>query len=414
MPLRSPGRQAKNAIRLWEITLGDACGTSKMSRVAELLARACAATSLQDFGEDSFREGLERLVASADSEARLSERGRAAFDMQIVDLLSWRLQIEHWYRVHPEIDSQEIVAPLFGLGLPRTGSTALSCLLAEDPAARSIRSWEARFPCPPPETATELSDARIEQAQRAMQQRDQVFPRMRIMVPSSARSPTECLTFMAYDFKSQLFLAFAQLPSYVEWLIHEADLVPTYRYVKRVLKLLQWRCPPTRWRLKSPAHTLFIDALLQVFPDARFWITHRDIAAVIPSVADLYFEMAKAFSDHVDKSYLGRLNTDMWALGLRRLIDYRDGRGDREDRENRRFFDIQFATFQRDPFPILAQLYQFLGEELTDEAKRRMQTWRRNTPRDKHGVHSYDASDFGIDPTQLRQQFRFYTERFQL
>jgi hypothetical protein len=385
-----------------------------MGRVTELLARARAASSLEDFGEDSFREGLERLVASADTEARLSERGRGAFDMQLVDLLSWRLQIEHWYRLHPEIDEQEIVAPLIGLGLPRTGSTALSCLLAEDPAARSIRAWEARYPCPPPETATELTDPRIERAQLAMQQRDQMFPRMKTMVPSSATSPTECQTFMAYDFKSQLFLPFAQVPGYAEWLIHEADLVPTYRYVKRVLKLLQWRCPPTRWRLKSPTHTLFIDALVEVFPDARFWMTHRDIAAVIPSVADLYFELTRAYSDQVDKSFLGRLNVDMWELGLRRLIAFRDGssRNGRTGDENHRFFDVQFAPFQRDPFPILEQLYRFSGEELSDAAKARMKSWRQNTPRDKHGAHSYDASDFGIDPERLRQQFRFYSDRF--
>jgi hypothetical protein len=385
-----------------------------MGRVSELLARARASTSLEDFGESSFREGLERLVASADTEARLNDRGRAAFDMQLVDLLSWRLQIEHWYRLHPEIDDQQIVAPLIGLGLPRTGSTALSCLLAEDPAARSIRAWEARYPCPPPQTATELTDPRIEQAQRAMQQRNEMFPRMKTMVPSSATSPTECQNFMAYDFKSQLFLPFAQMPSYAEWLTHEADLVPTYRYVKRVLKLLQWRCPPARWRLKAPTHTLFIGALVEVFPDARFWMTHRDITAVIPSVADLYFEMTKAFSDHVDKAFLGRLNVDMWELGLRRLIAFRDGKGGgaREGGENHRFFDLQFAPLQRDPFPILEQLYQFLGEELTDEARNRMQSWRQNTPRDKHGAHSYDASDFGIDIGRLQQQFRFYSDRF--
>ena len=383
-----------------------------MGRVSELLARATAATSLEDFGENSFREGLERLVVSADTEARLSTRGAAAFDLQIVDMLSWRLQIEHWYRLHPQIEEQEIVAPLIGLGLPRTGSTALSCLLAEDPAARSIRGWEARSPCPPPETATELTDPRIEQAQQAMQRRNQMFPRMKTMVPSSATSPTECQTFTAYDFKSQLFLPFAQLPSYAQWLLHEADLVPTYRYVKRVLKLLQWRCPPTRWRLKSPMHTLYIDALVKVFPDARFWMTHRDIAAVIPSVADLYFEMTRAFSDNVDKTFLGRLNVEMWELGLRRLIAFRDGSAG--GRENQRFFDIQFAPLQRDPFPILAQLYQFMGEELTSEARTRMQAWRDNTPRDKHGAHNYAASEFGLDTARLREQFRFYSERFQV
>ena len=60
-------------------------------------------------------------------------------DGQIVDLLANRLKIEDWYGRHPEIDDQDIIAPLIGIGLPRTGSTALGCLLGEDPHARSLR-----------------------------------------------------------------------------------------------------------------------------------------------------------------------------------------------------------------------------------------------------------------------------------
>ena len=115
------------------------------------MGQAKAATSLDDFGEESFREGLELLVASADAEARFTEGGKAAFDSQIVNYLSCRLQLEHWYTLHPEIDEQEIKAPLIGLGLPRTGSTALGYLLAEDPAVRFIRTWESIEPCPPPD-----------------------------------------------------------------------------------------------------------------------------------------------------------------------------------------------------------------------------------------------------------------------
>jgi hypothetical protein len=370
------------------------------------MQRAQSATALDDFGDDPFREGLERLVESADREARLSERGRIGFDMQIADLLANRLQVEHWYRLHPEIDEQQIVAPLIGLGLPRTGSTALSCLLAEDPQVRSIRNWEASMPCPPPETATELSDPRIAIAHQMVLKRQQMFPRKMAMLPSSATMPTECQTYMGYDFKSHLFQALWQVPAYADWLNHEADLVPTYRYVKRVLKLLQWRCPPHRWRLKNPSHIVFIDALDQVFPDARYWMTHRDIGKVIPSVADLYHELIKASSDDVDKAYLGELNSHWCELGMRRVIAFRDAGNES------RFFDIHFAPFQKDPFPIIAQLYRFLGEAFTPEARQRMQTWRRDTPRDQHGEHHYDAADFGIDAAQLRERFRFYTERY--
>ena len=81
-----------------------------MNRANQLMQRAQAATSLENFGGDSFREGLERLVASADAEANFTEMGKAAFDAQVIDHLSNRLQVEGWYDRHPEIDDQEIVA----------------------------------------------------------------------------------------------------------------------------------------------------------------------------------------------------------------------------------------------------------------------------------------------------------------
>jgi hypothetical protein len=43
-----------------------------------------------------------------------------------------------------------------------------------------------------------------------------------------------------------------------------------------------------------------------------------------------------------------------------------------------------------------------------------MRAWRESTPRDKDGAHRYDPADFGIDLEALRQQFRFYSERFNL
>jgi hypothetical protein len=376
-----------------------------MSRVAALLDRARQQAGLDDFGEAGFREGLEILVASLDDEARLNDFGRSTMDLQLIDMLANRLQVEYWYRRHPEIEDQEIVAPLIGMGLPRTGSTALACLLGADPAARSIRTWESMWPCPPPDAATRDSDPRLLKAQASMERRARLFPRMPAMLPSTATSPTECQTFMGYDFKSQLFQAFVHIPTYVDWLNHRADLVPTYLYVKRILKLLQWRCPPKRWRLKNPSHSLFIDSLNSVFPDARFVMTHRSVASVIPSVADVYYELHKAYSDTVNLVMIGRETSDFCSLAMQRMIAFRDAGNDG------RFFDIHFAPFQKDPFPILEALYAFAGERLTPQARDGMEAWRRNTPRDA-GYERTNMAAFGLDPISLESQFAFYSRRF--
>ena len=132
-----------------------------MARVSDYLDKAKADTGLENFGDPGFREGLERLIDSVEREARINDMGRAMFDGQTVMLLTRRLEIEDWYARRPEIDEEEIVAPLLVLGLPRTGSTALHALLGEDPAVRTMRNWEASAPCPPPETATYETDPRI-------------------------------------------------------------------------------------------------------------------------------------------------------------------------------------------------------------------------------------------------------------
>ena len=82
----------------------------------ELLAEAQEQTGLDDFGDDAFREGLERLVRSLRTEATLNDLGEVVLPQLIVNLLSQRLQIEDWYRRHPEIDDEPVVDPLIGLG----------------------------------------------------------------------------------------------------------------------------------------------------------------------------------------------------------------------------------------------------------------------------------------------------------
>lgn len=379
-----------------------------MDHVDALLAQACRQTNLSNFGGGDFREGLDILVTALDREARLNAMGRAATDAQIIMLLANRLQVEDWYTRHPEIDEQEIVAPLIGLGLPRTGSTALGILLGEDPAVRSLHNWETMWPCPPPDAATIAHDPRIGWAEDSMARREQMFPRMTSMLPSTATSPSECQLFMGLDFKSQIFQAFAHIPSYVEWFIHNADLVPTYQYVKRVLKLLQWRCPPNRWRLKNPSHSLFINALNEVFPDARFVMTHRDVGGVIPSVADLYFELRKAYSDNVDMHAIGAETSSVFELGMHRMITFRDAG------HEHRFFDIKFIPFQKDPFPSIEALYEFLGETLSPQARAKMDVWwHSKTPEDR----CYERTDpavFGLNLEHLRAQFGFYAARFGL
>jgi hypothetical protein len=368
-----------------------------MADVDGVIEAAVAQTGLDDFGDNSFREGLEILTASLRDEARLNARGEGFLYARIVTVLSQRLQVEDWYRRHPDIDGVEIVAPLIGLGLPRTGSTALSVLLAQDPAIRYLRRWESSQPCPPPSTVTG-PDPRI-----PADENNKVGSRAH--VPTGTQAPMECLELMTLDFKSHIFQAFAQIPTYSHWLVDEADFTSTYAYQRRVMKLLSWREPVRPWRLKSPSHVLWLDALNEVFPDARFVMTHRDPTDVILSVADLYADIVGGFTDHLDRVYLGQLNVEHWSLGMQRALRFRDGGA------GKRFYDIDFRDMQTDPIAEVRGLYSWLGESVSDEFETRMRSWWAEAAADREPSSHADPVAFGIDLDKVRPLFADYVAR---
>jgi Sulfotransferase family len=378
--------------------------------VDDLLANAAEQTSLTEFGPEqpAMLEGLRVLAQSANDDAGLTPEGDAAFAATIVSLLTRRLEIEDWYRRHPEIDDEKIESVLFGLGLPRTGSTALSYLLAQDHNVRCLRQWEANQPTPPPDLATEHSDPRFLAAQRAMAGMSDMPSELKSMLPSSPDGPAECLDLMSMTFRCMALDVIAKTPSYARWLFTECDFEPAYRYHRRVIKLLQWHRPPARWRLKTPAHLLGIEALDVVYPDARFVTTHRDVTKVIPSVASVETAVVRMMTGNADPVYLGRHCADTWDLCLRRFIAFRDRVG--EDR----FYDIAFDDLQADPIGTIGGLYEWLGEAFTPETVDAMQRWWKNNEeeREQTGPHRYRAEDFGLDTEQLAERFAYYGERF--
>jgi hypothetical protein len=293
------------------------------------------------------------------------------------------------------------------VGFPRTGSTALSHLIAEDPAFRNLLIWEETDPTPPPGFDEAADGARRSAARTTVTMgAEYMAPRLRSMLPQSPTGPMEDHDLMALDFKAQIFLTMGRIPTYARWFL-DCDMESTYRYEHRVLKLLQWKTPQKVWRLKSPTHTLFLDAYEKVFPDARFVQTHRDVSKVLPSVCDLYLTLLEIGNPGIDPAYVGELNMEQWGVTLDRMLAYRQ-----DPARDARFFDIGFTTFQADPIAEMRRLYDWLGDDLDDATVARMRAWRNDNPKDKHGKHEYDGARFGITDAALDARFGAYRERF--
>ena len=275
--------------------------------VDALLASAMAATGRDDMGEPAWREGLERLLDDLEGSARLNELGRTIVETEVAGYLSNRMEILAWRRDHPEVAEGAVTRPIVIVGQPRTGTTILYDLLAQDPANRAPLTWEVDSPCPPPESATYDTDPRIDEAEAIAAMPDLIIPGFTDFHPLGARLAQECVRMTGGDFRSMIFPTQYDVPEYNRWLLHEADMSSAYRWHHIYLQHLQSRHAGDRWLLKSPGHMWSLGALLDEYPDALIVQTHRDPVRVIASISALVALLRSMASDN--RLYVGRPGT---------------------------------------------------------------------------------------------------------
>lgn len=372
-----------------------------------LLGEARRRTGLDDFGDTRFRAGLDVLVQSLRDEAALHATGQSIVREDLLRLLCNRLQMTALFRAHPEITARPIEQPLFIVGLPRTGSSILHELLAQDPENRTPMTWEVKFPCPPPEQATFHTDPRIAAMTAELAQMDALIPEFKKMHPQGAELPQECLNLTTHAFASIFWSVSHDVPAYQAWL-DGVDMRPVLRLHHDMLRLLQWHCPPERWVLKSSSHLWSLDALLDEYPDARIVQTHRDPLKVLASFTSLVATLRRFYSGRVDARRIGEQQAGFLAAGLDRAVAFRERSRLRGDQ----VLDLHFADFIADPIGQIAGLYRHFGRSLSTSAAERMRKFLAANPGDKHGAHRYEFSGTGLDANVERRRFARYQDRF--
>jgi hypothetical protein len=360
----------------------------------------------RSFGEWNFAEPLERLVKSYRDEANLTTLGRITARELLVSLLENLLRMEQERAANSAIERERVRAPVFIIGLPRTGTTHLHGLISEDPANRAPATWEVTYPAASHASPAAIADARARTGAR-LDWANRLAPEFMRIHPIAPDLPQECIAITAQVFMSIQFHTTHNVPSYQNW-FEEAPQTLGFDFHHRFLQHLQAKSAGTRWVLKAPGHLFALEGLLERYPDARIIHTHRDPLRVMASMASHATVLRRAFSDAADSRQIARDWADRWARALDRFLAVRD----RAPAEQ--FLDVGFEAIESDPIGTVERVYDFLGWPLTAVARGALEAFLAANPKNKHGVHRYTLEEFGLQREAEAKRFRNYCERFQI
>jgi Sulfotransferase family len=352
-------------------------------------------------------EALGALTSSLHREASLSPFGRLAARWDIERMLSTLLILADAEREDPGILTRPLAPPIFITGLPRSGTTFLHGLLAEDPLNRAPRIWEAIYPRPEHRAADFGAGRRKVELQLKIFNR--LSPGIRNLHPIEANAPEECIEITSQVFRSPRYDDVYRAPSYRAWL-DASGFDEGYQFLARFLRHLQGSAqPPRRWILKSPEHVFSLDSLTRVFPDAMLVFVHRDPGHVLVSAARLTELLRAPFTTAIDRREIGRRVTDYWQDGMQRMVEVAD---DASFPLRSRLVHVQYRSLVSDPIGTIAQIYNAFGLEFSQAAREAMSAKVARAPNGGYGANRYLPEEFGIDPERERDRASVYIERF--
>jgi hypothetical protein len=361
----------------------------------------------QDSKTDDVLEPLLALLEAYATEAQLSTFGRISARWDVLRLLTNLLRLREEERNTPAILEAPVPRPIFITGLPRSGTTFLHSLLAEDPGNLVPRCWQTIYPYPLAGEAPTDAAGRCRRVDRQFRAFERLAPELQSVHPLSAEIPQECSEITAHVFRSLRFDTTHNVPSYTAWLDKTGHL-EAYRFHKRFLQHVQAQLGAGRWVLKCPDHVFALDAIATVYPDANFVFVHRDPLHILASVSRLTEILRQPFTRQIDRLAIGRQVAERWLDGAARITRASTGR----EIAPERVLHVHYAQLVGDPLGTVASLYAHFGMVLGGAATRRIAAFQAARPHGGYGRNEYRLEDFGLDAGELQERFRRYTAHF--
>ena len=370
---------------------------------------ACTEIGLTNFGLPAFIEAFEVHVECAAKEVHFHPMGLAGFKADMHRLLVNRLRFEEDMRLHPEILDEDISDPIIILGLVRTGTSKLQRMMSSDPHVQKLYFWRLLNPAPFPGN-TPGEDPRIEVARQTSGMLAKLAPDFMTAHPTLAEDVDEELLLLEFSFKTIVHYLLTPAPGYYAWLMRQS-LRDAYQDLGRLIKYLQWQDGGKRnrpWIMKSPLHLGNLDALLEVFPKATLVHCHRDVSEVIASYSRLNEVTWQMKTVQYTSQEVGQAMLKVWSTEMRKYLQLRKKLSPKRD-----IFDVRYDEINRDPMPVIREIYRRAGRPLGEESVNAMLKWSHENPKDRFGKNIYTLEQFGLTRKIVEEAFRDYIEQFQ-
>lgn len=358
---------------------------------------------------ERIRPNLEAIVQSLNEEGRLTPSGALAATYELAGSMRNRLNSLVWAANEPELTAAPVDNPLFLTGLPRSGTTFFQYLFDVDRSLRLMRTWETREPSPPPAVDPVSAARRLEDARRDIEGRNQTLEGWEAVHLSDPDGPDECHALLTQSFCQAGFFNYMNVPTYFDRLIDTLDHHVAFEVHKRQLQVLQWKCEPKRWALKYPNHVLVMPTILDVYPDARFVMTHRDPVQTLTSLCKLTQILRGERSDHVDPIEIGQQMRHFVRRHIDGIMSFAKTDAGRE-----RVVHVDYYALTDAPAAVLADVYAKLGDEMPEDVRLGVADWHRKNPKGKRGKHEYSTAVYGLDADEIAEEYSDYIRHFDI
>ena len=351
-------------------------------------------------------EGLRIACKSINEDGKPNAFGTFSTKMQFETTLEQRLKIEQHLKANPEIENIDIKEPVIIAGMPRTGTTILHAMMHEDPTFRSPLAWELILPYPVPKPQNFYDNEQIKEVDKRFSQLFKLIPDFKKMHYMDVNTPQECVGINAFDFNSFQIAVLFNMPLYVDWFNNKADKLETMRFHKRFLQYLEsGGVKSDKWLLKTPLHLMRLPELFEVYPDAKIIVTHRHPSKIVPSIASFISSVRSVYSDYEDPSQTAYEQAELWSSYFDKFLNSLETLN-----KNDQIIHVKFDDFAKDQFGIISNIYEQYGWKMTDEARKKIQNFIKENPKDKNGVHQYALEDFGLNENYVNKKFERYID----